>query len=185
MHRNIFFKKSFAIYALGPAFWGRMMPSNLNSLKFNYNENNYLRLDTFKEFTIEKRRFRYNFNQNNLNFLIKNMGMALSTFLFCMTIFKNKKAKCQGTSKPYLGCSLRCRDDGLQIVMVKSDSPAEKAGIHVKDVILEIDGVKVTSMNEYNAAIGSEANKKKLKILRVINDKEIILYVDVDFVNQY
>jgi S1-C subfamily serine protease len=67
--------------------------------------------------------------------------------------------------------------------MVKSDSPAEKAGIFAKDIILEIDGMKITSINDYNAAIGSEANRKRLKILRIIDSKEVILYVDVDFVS--
>ena len=185
MYRNIFFKKKFALYALGPVFWGRMMPSKYNALNFNYMENDHLPEEKFLEVPFEKPRYRYNYNQKDLNFLIKNMGMALSTFLFCMTIFKNKKAKCQGTSKPYLGCSLRSREDGMQVVMVKSDSPAEKAGIRAKDVILEIDGVKVTSINEYNAAIGSEANRKKVKILRVVDNREVILYVDVDFVNLY
>jgi C-terminal processing protease CtpA/Prc len=182
MYRNIFFKKKFVYYALGPVFWGRIMPSKYSQIYLNYLENDYIPEDRFKEVQIEKPKYK-KYNDTDFSFLFKNMGMALSTFMFYLIVFKNKKAKCQGTSKPYLGCSLRSKDDGMQIVMVKSDSPAEKGGLQAKDIILEIDGMKVSSINEYNAAVGSEANMKKLKIIRTLDNRETILYVEVHFVN--
>lgn len=188
MYKNVFFKKKISLYELGPVFWNKLIPNKLALCKFNHLEQDGLqeniRLDNFKDFMPRFRRQKI--IETDFNFLVKNIGIVLSTFLFILLVFKKntKKAKCEEfASKPYLGCSLRSKDDGMQIVMIKSDSPAEKAGLMVKDIILEIDGKKISSINEYNAAIGYEANRKKIKILRKINNDEVILYINVDFIN--
>ena len=88
-------------------------------------------------------------------------------------------------NKPYLGCSIRSNEEGTQgmkVLMIKSDSPAEKAGLKVKDIIVEINGKKIRNINEYNAAVGLEAGKKRIKIVRKEADKEEEIEFYVDFI---
>lgn len=73
--------------------------------------------------------------------------------------------------RPYLGCSIRKKDEGMQIVMIKSGSPAELKGLLVRDIILEIDGQKITSINEYYSAIGLEKGEKSIKLKKSINQE--------------
>ncbi len=87
--------------------------------------------------------------------------------------------------KPYLGCSIRANEDGVQgmkILLIKSDSPAERAGLKPKDIILEINGKPVRNINEYNAAVGSEPGIKKMKIFRSDGEKETTSEIDVNFI---
>lgn len=78
--------------------------------------------------------------------------------------------------KPYLGCSIREKDVGMQILMIKSDSPAEKSGLQVKDIIVEIDGKKVSTIYEYNAAVGSRLGSKKVKVKRYSDSTDSFEY---------
>jgi C-terminal processing protease CtpA/Prc len=98
-----------------------------------------------------------------------------SLFFFNETLSK-KYASCnnEDIKKPYLGCSIRFNDEfkGMRIINVKSDSPAEKAGIKVNDVIVEIAGLRILSINDYNIAIGFEAGEKIFRILRVDDQGE-------------
>jgi len=66
--------------------------------------------------------------------------------------------------------------------MVKSDSPAEIAGIRLKDVILEIEGKPINTIHDYNGAVGSEKGKKKVKIQRKVENQEKILEMYVEFI---
>lgn len=129
---------------------------------------------------------------NLYNFYNKHkITVEKSPFNFNHTLFKinrPNKAFCDIpiNKKPYLGCSIRLSEDnqyqGMKILLVKSDSPAEKSGLRVKDIILEIDGKPITSINDYNAAIGSLANKKMLKISRIENGKPVIIQIAVEFI---
>lgn len=87
-------------------------------------------------------------------------------------------------SRPYLGCSIRSTElgVGMVVVMVKSDSPAELAGIRVKDVILEIDGKAINTIHDYNGAVGSDKGKKKVKIQRKVENQEKIIELYVEFI---
>lgn len=127
------------------------------------------------------------FPKNNLRFLIKNICLSVKNIFYFLALFgRTPIAYCEipKFKKPYLGCSIRANEDGkgMKIVMIKSDSPAEKAGLKVKDIIKEIDSKPVRTINEYNAAVGSEANKKQLKILRMEGEKENVFEVYVDFI---
>ena len=85
--------------------------------------------------------------------------------------------------KVFLGCSIRANDEeplGMKVVMIKSDSPADKAKLKVKDIILEIDGKPVKSINDYNAAVGMNDGKKTLRVYR--KEEDICLEVEVDFI---
>jgi C-terminal processing protease CtpA/Prc len=126
---------------------------------------------------------------SNFTFLSKNIQLSFDTLFYYIKLFGRKNiAYCEipKMKKPYLGCAIRANEEGIEgmkIIMIKSDSPAEKAGLKVKDIIVEIDGKKVATINDYNAAIGLEANKKKMKIVRFENGgKEKEEEVEVEFI---
>jgi len=58
--------------------------------------------------------------------------------------------------------------DGVEAEDVSEGSPAEKAGMKAKDVILEIGGEKVKDMEAYMAAMRKfkPGDKTKLKVMR-------------------
>lgn len=80
--------------------------------------------------------------------------------------------------KPYLGCSIREKDVGMQILMIKSDSPAARSGLRIKDIIVEIDGKKVSTIYEYNAAVGRTAGVKRVKVKRLDDDNNSAEYLE-------
>jgi len=59
-------------------------------------------------------------------------------------------------AKGYLGIQFKLNDNGpgFLIQEVLEDSPAAKAGLKAKDVILKIDGTEPTSLTEFIAIIG-------------------------------
>jgi len=121
----------------------------------------------------------FNFNTGNIINMIY-FPIQYSLFFFYETLSK-KYAYCEipQKRKPFLGCSIRFVEElnGMRIINVKSDSPAERAGLRVNDVILEIEGRKILSINDYNAAVGSEAGVKNFKILRINDQGEQIIDV--------
>ncbi|MDY0218679.1 MAG: Do family serine endopeptidase [Candidatus Cloacimonas acidaminovorans] len=66
---------------------------------------------------------------------------------------------------------------GVLIAKVEKDSPAEKAGLQVEDIILEINGQKITSVPKFRIAIATAkaGQEVALKILR--NKKEMTVKV--------
>lgn len=124
----------------------------------------------------------------SFKFLIGNIFLSVRNIFYLLVVFNRKSiAFCDipKPKKPYLGCSIRANEEGqkgMKIVMIKSDSPAEKAGLKVKDIILEIEGKSILSINDYNAAIGFEAGTKKMKVLRIEEGKEKLLEFEVNFI---
>lgn len=53
---------------------------------------------------------------------------------------------------------------GALILMIEKDSPAEKGGLHVSDLILEVDGVKIKNSNELKNTIASISPDKTVTI---------------------
>jgi len=143
--------------------------------------------DTDKLENVEKitRTKLFNFNTENI---INMIYFPIQYSLFFFSEALNKKfAYCDipQKRKPYLGCSIRFIEElnGMRIINVKSDSPAEKAGLKVNDVILEIEGKNILSINDYNGAVGSEAGVKKFKIIRINEHGEkIIEMFEIDLV---
>lgn len=68
--------------------------------------------------------------------------------------------------RPNLGCSIRKKDDGMQVIMIKTGSPAELAGIKITDIILKINDHEIKSIEDYYFAIGIEKGQKKIKLKR-------------------
>jgi predicted metalloprotease with PDZ domain len=147
-----------------------------------------------RDIILEKtKKFIQNFIQNLFqNFSNKNCTnlfflQGRIPYLILNNNFNSKKLFCEiaQLNKPYLGCSIRSNEEGTQgmkVLMIKSDSPAEKAGLRVRDIIVEINGKKVRDINEYNAAVGLEPGRKKVKIVRKEADQEKELEFYVDFI---
>ena len=129
-------------------------------------------------YLMNKAKNQIDFKPTNFKFL-KNL--SLSSF----NPFQINSIRCNSElSRPYLGCSIRSTEQGvgMLVVLVKSDSPAEAAGIKVKDVILEIEGKPINTIHDYNGAVGSNKGIKKVKLLRKIESQEKILELSVDFI---
>lgn len=121
----------------------------------------------------------------NIKLIFKYISLPINHLLSIMTLHSQSRIlRCEVpiNKKPYLGCSIRGSDQGMQIILIKSESPAEKALLKVKDIILEINGTPINSINDYNAAVGPLADKKALKIMRTEEGKDTILEVEVEFI---
>jgi S1-C subfamily serine protease len=59
-------------------------------------------------------------------------------------------------ARPFLGVQYKINPDGkgMLIMEVLADSPADKAGLKAKDVILKINGTEPTSLQEFREIIG-------------------------------
>jgi carboxypeptidase Q len=67
------------------------------------------------------------------------------------------------TSRRRLGVQL---GDGLEVVEVSSQSPAETAGVKTGDVLLKVDDVEVTTVGELSRALNTGEPKKRLVVRR-------------------
>jgi putative serine protease PepD len=59
-------------------------------------------------------------------------------------------------SHAYLGVSVQAASDGVQVQQVRGGTPAQRAGLRTGDVITAIDGTKVTSTAQLQAAIDAK-----------------------------
>ena len=160
--------------------------TNYNNHIYDYT-NKISKTDEIEKIEVEKisRTKLFNFSIGNIINMIY-FPIQYSLFFFYETLNK-KYARCDipEKKKPYLGCSIRYVEElnGMRIINVKSDSPAERAGLRVNDVIMEIEDKKINSIYDYNAAVGQDAGKKNFKILR-INEKgeSISEIIEIDLV---
>jgi S1-C subfamily serine protease len=181
MYKNIFSKK-LALFVLGGVLCKRVTSNYFSFINSDYFNRDTQKLDTYK---VDQASSRSGFFSKYLySSLRKNLLLGSNTLFFLLNVFKEKKIiKCEGVKRPYLGCSIRSKEEGMQIILIKTDSPAERAGLMVKDVILEIDGKKISSINDYNAAIGNDVGRgKSFKILRKINDKDVVFNIEIQLV---
>jgi len=192
--------KKFFTFFIGSTFFTNKNKFNTQNFKQLYFENHIEKISD--EYRIKKEiYFPLNLPLTDANkkyfnnidfkhwvkFLLCNFGVSMNCLLGYLNIFRKisiMRCEIPKNRKPYLGCSIRANEEklsGMKIILIKSDSPAEKAGLKVKDIILEIDGKPIRTINEYNAAIGTDADKKKLKIARIENQKENFLVIEVEF----
>lgn len=62
-----------------------------------------------------------------------------------------------------IGCSIQMQTDGVKIIEVFDDSPANKAGLKAGDLIIKVDDIEVntdTNVNELSNYIKTESNGK-------------------------
>jgi C-terminal processing protease CtpA/Prc len=150
---------------------------------------NPLKIQSNNSYLKDKEKDKDN-NKDSLN-LINMIYLPIQySFFFFYETLSNKFAYCQSDydndiyndsnnninllekKKLYLGCSIRYSEElkGMRIINVKSDSPAEKSGLKVNDVILEIDGKEILGINDYKIAINSNKdNLKNFKIMTIDN----------------
>lgn len=81
-----------------------------------------------------------------------------------------------------IGCTIQLQEDGVKVVEVFDDSPAEKAGLKKDDIIIKVDDIEVnneTNVNELSNYIKTESEGKiKMKILRGEDLKDLTLVRD-------
>lgn len=68
------------------------------------------------------------------------------------------------SNKAFLGVASEKKENGLEVTEVSKNSPAEKAGIQTKDIILSVDGKAVTTSQELYEAIGKYKPEDLVKI---------------------
>ncbi len=56
------------------------------------------------------------------------------------------------------------QETGLMLIMVSPEAPAEKAGLLVGDIVLQVNGSSVTDPRELQAVLDSESVGKQLKL---------------------
>ena len=96
-----------------------------------------------------------------------------------------------GGSRTYIGVSLAGlspelrehfgapKDAGVMVESVQEDSPAEKAGIKVGDIVLSVDGKDVKSSSDLRAALSDkkEGESVRLEVLRGRSRQTIVANV--------
>ena len=70
--------------------------------------------------------------------------------------------------------------DGVLVRAVLKDSTAEKAGFKAGDVIVKVDGEKVTTPREISSLLHGTRSKKTFPVTVVRNKKEITLNITLD-----
>ncbi|GFZ86811.1 serine protease [Rickettsiales bacterium] len=70
--------------------------------------------------------------------------------------------------------------DGALVAEVMKDSPAEKAGVSVGDIILEFDGIQIKEMRQLPKIAAYTPISKKVKISVLRNGKKITLHAKVE-----
>jgi putative serine protease PepD len=71
----------------------------------------------------------------------------------------------------YLGVAVRAVPNGVQLAQVRSGTPAARAGLRGGDVVTAIDGKKVTTTAQLQAAIDAKRPGDKVKLTYLRNGK--------------
>lgn len=80
-----------------------------------------------------------------------------------------------------IGCTIQLQDDGIKVIEVFANSPSEKAGLHVGDIILKVDDMDATKMTPDEVANyikTKESSKITMVVLRNKEEKTIVLIRD-------
>lgn len=67
--------------------------------------------------------------------------------------------------------------DGVLVRSVTKDSTAEKSGFKAGDVIVKVDGEKVTTPREISSILQASRSKKTLPVTVIRHQKEVVLNV--------
>lgn len=82
---------------------------------------------------------------------VKEASLAIPINLFHKIkheVYKEEKLV-SAIPRPWIGCYLETFDTGVMVIGVIPDSPAYQAGIQPKDIILDIDGVEISSRQQF------------------------------------
>ena len=75
--------------------------------------------------------------------------------------------------------------NGALITEVMKDTPAEKAGLKVGDVIVKVDGEKVESPNDVSSTIGDKKKGEKVDLVVIRDKAEKSFAMEVDEINSF
>jgi len=112
-----------------------------------------------------------------INAMIDSVGDSYTTY----TNTKETESFMQEVEGVYegIGCSVATTLEGLNIVVdIFENSPAQKAGLELNDIILEVDGQNYEEKTSVEISQYIKTNKNKkitMKILRGEEEKEIII----------
>ncbi len=67
--------------------------------------------------------------------------------------------------------------DGVKISVIKPDSPAEKAGIKGGDVIVEIEGKKISNIYDYNFQMDAVGVDKPVEVVAIRDGRRVVLSI--------
>jgi len=70
--------------------------------------------------------------------------------------------------------------EGILVRSVTHDSSAEKAGFKAGDVIIKVNGEKVTTPREISSILQSSRAKKSLPVTVIRRQKEVVLNVALE-----
>ena len=76
----------------------------------------------------------------------------------------DKPKEAPAVNKPFLGIGLEESDNGVTITEVKSDSPADSAGLMRNDVIHKVNGKEVNDREEVLSIISSHKPGDKIQV---------------------
>ena len=82
----------------------------------------------------------------------------------------------KGGRRPWLGVNSREEDGRVKVVQVNEESPAAKAGIEAGDIILQVQGRPVTSLENFYTTLWTQASPGaavKLTLLHGVSVKEV------------
>ena len=71
-----------------------------------------------------------------------------------------------------IGCTIQMQDDGLRVIEVFEDSPSEKAGLKVDDLILKVDDKEVTKETDVEGLSNYIKNEANSNITMIISRNE-------------
>ncbi len=83
--------------------------------------------------------------------------------------------------RSYLGITRDDSTEGVVIKDVKSQSPAEKAGVQVGDRLVEFDGRSIDNFDELLARMNERQPKDKVKLTVERGSKKLMLMAQLDF----
>ena len=64
-------------------------------------------------------------------------------------------------------------NEGLRVIAIRSESPADRMSLSVGDTILEMNDTQMNSIEDYNRVVAYNRSYIKMRVLRV--DNEIVM----------
>jgi C-terminal processing protease CtpA/Prc len=111
------------------------------------------------------------------------LGIIIPTFLFSACSEKHDYVHIASKSKGWLGIQVKNiterrldnlkLDYGLEVIKVYANSPAEKAGLEVDDILLKINGSPLEQVDKLSEAIDEVEIDEKVKIIYLRKGKEL------------
>lgn len=83
----------------------------------------------------------------------------------------------KSVNSSWLGVSLLPRQNGLQVVEVIMDSPAERGGVKLGDIIVQLNGKVIETITDFDNTMDKIRPGKKIKLVVIRQGKKRALYL--------